>query len=104
MINYILSNEIYVHVDVYSHICMYACMQIYVKTCFSKVEFDRISFAVQAPPVSRLFHTVEYFASKRAYMCKNMCISKVDFDRISIAVQAPPVFRLFHTVEYFAYK
>ena len=45
----------------------------------SKVNFDRVSFAVHAPPVSAPFHTVEYYVLKRAYMHKNIRISKVNF-------------------------
>ena len=72
--------------------------------CVSKSNFDRISFAVQAPPVCKLSHTVDLLGLKMWFIWQKACVYKGNFDRISFAVQAPPVCKLSHTVVLFGLK
>ena len=50
---------------------------IWQKACVYKGNFDRISFAVQAPPVCKLSHTVVLFGLKLWFLLKNLWFLKI---------------------------
>ena len=68
---------------------------------FSLGKFDWISFAVEAPPVSLLFHTGFHFALQMPFIRRKRSFPKGNLDWVSFAVEAPPVSMLSHMVNRF---
>ena len=69
---------------------------IWQNSCVYKGNFDRISFAVQAPPVCKLSHTVVLFGLKLWFLLKNLWFLKINLIKFCLQSKSSHIRPLSH--------